>query len=69
MSLPIKINSSAAEKIAAWREHPALMVRELFGVTPDAWQEEVLEAFPHSPRIALKSCKGPGKTTVLAWLI
>jgi phage terminase large subunit len=43
-------------------------VRYLFGVTPDAWQEEVLEAFPHSPRIALKSCKGPGKTTVLAWL-
>jgi phage terminase large subunit len=67
MSLPIKINSPAAEKIAAWRKHPTHMVRELFGVTPDAWQEEALESFAHSPRLALKSCKGPGKSALLAW--
>jgi len=24
--------------------HPAKMVRELFGVAPDAWQEEALES-------------------------
>jgi len=44
------------------------MVRDLFHVEPDAWQDDVLQAFPHSPRLAMKACKGPGKTTVLAWL-
>ena len=57
-----------AEDMLRWLRHPAQMVRELFGVEPDAWQVEALEAFPHSPREALKACKGPGKTTVLAWL-
>jgi hypothetical protein len=44
------------------------MVRELFGVEPDAWQLEALEAFPRCPRLAFKACKGPGKTAVLAWI-
>ena len=44
------------------------MVRELFGTEPDVWQVDALEAFPASPRLALKACKGPGKTAVLAWL-
>lgn len=44
------------------------MVRELFGVTPDAWQDEVLAAFPKQPRIAMQACAGPGKTACLAWL-
>jgi phage terminase large subunit len=52
----------------AWKDQPALFVREMFGVTPDKWQEEVLEAFPHRPRLAMKACKGPGKTAVMAWL-
>ena len=51
-----------------WREHPATMVREEFKAEPDQWQEEALELFPHSPRLAFKACKGPGKTAVLAWL-
>jgi phage terminase large subunit len=60
--------TDAARQIRKWRDHPAQMVRDLFGVTPDAWQEDVLEAFPHNPRIAMKASKGPGKTCVLAWL-
>jgi hypothetical protein len=52
-----------------WRLHPAAMVREEFHVEPDLWQEEALEAFPNTNRLALKACKGPGKTAVLAWLI
>lgn len=44
------------------------MVRELFKVVPDAWQDDVLQAFPHNQRQAMKACKGPGKTAVLAWL-
>jgi phage terminase large subunit len=56
------------DKITRWRQHPAQMVRDLFNVEPDLWQEDVLEAFPHKQRIAMKACKGPGKTTVLSWL-
>lgn len=63
------------EKIKAWREHPELMVRELFGVIPDEWQDEGLRAFgAHGDdgkilhkRIAGKASKGPGKTTLMAW--
>lgn len=44
------------------------MVRDLFGATPDPWQDAVLEAFPHKPRIAMKASKGPGKTTTESWL-
>lgn len=58
----------AASAIRAWREDPRLYVRHKFGVTPDAWQDEVLRLFPISPRLAMKACKGPGKTTVEAWL-
>lgn len=60
--------TSIASHITRWREAPSSMVRELFGVEPDAWQEEALDSFPHNQREALKACKGPGKTTVLAWL-
>jgi hypothetical protein len=60
--------TGAVDQIRTWREHPAQMVRDLFGVEPDAWQEEVLEAFPANQRIAMKACKGPGKTALLAWL-
>lgn len=59
----------AAATFARWRERPDVMVRELFGVEPDAWQAEVLAAFPSSPRMAMRACKGPGKTAVLAWLV
>lgn len=60
--------SAAATQLRRWREDPCAFVREVFGATPDAWQAEVLSAFPHSQRQAMKACKGPGKTTVEAWL-
>jgi phage terminase large subunit len=55
-------------KLKRWREHPITMVREEFDAEPDAWQAEVLEAFPDHNRVLMKACKGPGKTAVLAWL-
>ena len=58
----------AIERLRLWRQDPRVFVREVFGVTPDAWQDKVLEAFPHKQRLAMKACKGPGKTCVLAWL-
>jgi phage terminase large subunit len=60
--------AAAADKIRLWREKPQVFVREVFGVTPDAWQDDVLAMFPTSPRMAMKACKGPGKTAVLAML-
>ena len=51
-----------------WHAEPQSFVREVFGVAPDPWQDEVLAAFPYRQRIAMKACKGPGKTAVLAWL-
>ncbi len=57
------------EKFRRWRWHPETFVREELHAEPDAWQLEVLQLFPHHERIAMKACKGPGKTTVLAWLI
>ena len=59
---------SHAQMLFRWERHPAQMVRELFGVEPDLWQEEALEVFPTSPRLAMRACKGPGKTCVLAWI-
>lgn len=58
----------AAEKLRSWREHPAKFVRECFGVTPDPWQDEVLEASVTNPQQAMTACKGPGKSATLAWL-
>lgn len=55
-------------RLAAWTDSPLAFVREHFCVVPDKWQADVLEAFPRHPRIAMKACKGPGKTAVLAWL-
>lgn len=59
---------SAAERIYRWRINPVDFVRENFGVEPDAWQKEVLMAFVDNQRIAMKACKGPGKTCVLSWM-
>src|SRR5260221_8331960 len=54
--------------LRAWKRDPRRFVREVFGVVPDAWQDEVLAAFPRNQRLAMKACKGPGKTAVLAWV-
>src|SRR5882757_2255605 len=61
----MSIDQSTTER---WKDSPAAFVRELFGITPDPWQDEVLQAFPTHQRLAMKACKGPGKTAVEAWL-
>lgn len=59
---------AAGTRLTEWKDDPVRFVREVLGATPDGWQEDVLRAFPVSPRLAMKACKGPGKTAVLAWL-
>jgi phage terminase large subunit len=46
------------------------MVREVFGVEPDPWQDELMmEVAAGTRRISVRSGHGVGKTTVLAWLL
>lgn len=63
------VRYDAAEQIRRWREDPVAFVREVFHVEPDRWQATALRVFATSQRIAMKACKGPGKTAVLAWMI
>lgn len=60
----------ARAKLRRYASDPVSFVVEEFGVEPDAWQALALRniANPDVLRIALKACKGPGKTAVLAWI-
>lgn len=58
----------ATDNLRRWREDPLAFVTEIFGVDPDPWQADILRAFPKKNRLALRACKGPGKTCVLSWL-
>lgn len=57
----------AKEMIAEWRINPVKFVTSQFGVEPDDWQIDFLNAYNTNRRVAAKACKGPGKTAVLAW--
>lgn len=61
----------AIANIRRWRNEPWTFVREVFGVTPDEWQDECLHALVESgfDKFCLKACKGPGKSCLLAWVI
>lgn len=61
----------AVDALRRWRADPSVFVREVFDLdppTPDAWQDEALRAFPATRRLCMRACKGPGKTTTMAWL-
>jgi phage terminase large subunit len=64
-----KVDPKILAQFKVWRENPVQFVRDQFGVEPDGWQKRVLMAAVTHNRIAMCSCKGPGKTCVLAWLI
>lgn len=62
----------ASERIRTWRENPVAFVRDVFGVTPDAWQADAL-AYLGGPtdarrKLCMKACTGPGKSAALAWI-
>ena len=67
-----------AAQLRLWRHEPWTFVRQCLGAEPDFWQDEFLHALvglyvdgkPFARkllRFALQACKGPGKSTVLAW--
>lgn len=55
--------------VLLWRKYPETFVKQVFGVTPEPWQEEALKEVAKSRRIAIKSGHGVGKTALLAWII
>lgn len=57
---------SHIQAIKSWVRDPVRFVRDNFLVEPDAWQTEYLQALVNNQKLALKACKGPGKTCVLA---
>lgn len=59
---------AAVDAIRRWRAEPHTFVREVFGATPDPWQDDFLKKFPTAKRHGLVACKGPGKTTSLSWI-
>lgn len=66
----MRMNPEAVEFFARWIESPEAFVREELQAIPDPWQLEALAAAGRGDiRIAMKACKGPGKTAVLAWIL
>ncbi len=55
--------------ISHWQQSPVSFVREVFEVEPEVWQCEALEAIANNPRVAIRSGKGVGKSTLMAWCI
>lgn len=62
-------DAKSVDLIRVWRAEPWTFVKDVFGARPDAWQEDFLRALVQHDMLALKACKGPGKTCVLAWAI
>lgn len=61
--------SDAVASMLRWAAEPLSFVHEVLGLDEvDAWQEEALRALPLQTRMALKACKGPGKSALLAWI-
>jgi hypothetical protein len=55
--------------IERYYSSPGRFVREMLGVEPDDWQDLLMQDVASGERrISVKSCHGPGKTAVLAWL-
>jgi phage terminase large subunit len=66
-----KTTENLAKLLADWRMDPRRFPREAFDppFEPEAWHDDVLSAFPHEDRIAMRSGNGVGKTFLLALLI
>jgi hypothetical protein len=62
------LNRVFAEAIGKYRKNAPLFVREVIGVTPDAWQDEFLKAISDGERkISVRSGHGVGKSTGASW--
>lgn len=62
------LSEAALSAVREWAAKPVVFVRQVLGAEPDEWQVEVLEAVAAKQRVCLKASKGPGKSTILAWV-
>ena len=56
MKTPVAKIPVSQQVLDSWWDSPQRFVREVFGVVPDPWQDEVLAAFPTHQRLAMKAC-------------
>lgn len=63
------IPAKANDALAIWREHPAQFVQDVFGVTPEPFQAEALEALAAKGRVSIRSGHGVGKSALDAWAV
>ena len=66
MSEPL---STLVDTLEYYREHPIEFVEDVLGGKPYEWQKEFLEAVLTNDKLAIRSGRQIGKTTVLAWLV
>lgn len=62
--------SQLEDALVYWATHPIEAVKDLFDVTPENYQGDILTALfdkEGGSRVAAKSAHGVGKTTVLSW--
>lgn len=61
------------ERIPAYQKDPVLFAREVLLFAPDKWQREALADLAKSPKVAIKSGQGVGKTgmeaVALLWFL
>lgn len=57
------------EIVDHWRARPDDCVRDVFDVSPDDWQSDVLIALAEDDRVSVSACHGPGKSAVDVWAI
>lgn len=55
--------------IKHWHKNPVDFVRTVLGAEPQEWQASALMAIANNDRVAIKSGKGVGKSSLLAWII
>ncbi len=61
------------ERIPVYQKEPVIFSKEVLRFLPDKWQEDVLRDLAESPKVAVKSGQGVGKTgveaVVLLWFL
>ena len=67
-ALPTDETKAAATR-KRWQRSPVAFVEEVCRGKPDAWQVDFLDALATKKKLALKACKGPGKTRAISWAI
>jgi phage terminase large subunit len=63
------MTTAIIDLIKHWKSHPVDFVRTVLQAEPQDWQANALNAIASNDRVAIKSGKGVGKSSLLAWII